>query len=271
MSDDEIYEAILRLAAAIHLTPPRWVSVRTRTPMPEDATPAALSSAVRVHALSLDRTPAQWLLLQETPTPELDLDDDDDRYSALPWEHIGGGGGGDLYRVFDRRLERTVVLKLLKKDKFDRKSFERFRQEATAAGRLNHQSIVPIFDTGSHHGRPFFTMQEVEGTTLAALLDGPRPPGVEQLVGHLCDVCNAIGHAHVRGYVHRDLKPSNIMITHANQVVIVDWGLVKRLGRNHTQPPGRVEPVSSPLTLEGMVLGTPAYMAPEQARTEDDR
>jgi serine/threonine-protein kinase len=128
----------------------------------------------------------------------------------------------------------------------------RFRAEAESAARLDHPAIVPIYEVGQHDGQPFFTMKYVSGTTLARrLAEGPMP--AREAAALLAPICRAVHFAHERGVLHRDLKPSNILIDDEGRPHVSDFGLAKRVETPHD------------LTISGAVLGTPSYMAPEQA------
>jgi serine/threonine-protein kinase len=130
---------------------------------------------------------------------------------------------------------------------------QRFRSEAEAAARLDHPGIVPVYEVGEHDGRPYFNMKYVAGRTLAQVLaEGPMPP--REAARILAGVARAIHFAHRQGLLHRDLKPSNILIDDEGNPHVTDFGLAKRTTG------------AASLTRTGAVLGTPAYMAPEQAR-----
>jgi serine/threonine-protein kinase len=169
---------------------------------------------------------------------------------------LGQGGMGVVFRAREPGRERVVALKrLLRGPGSSASDVERFRAEATAASHLAHPHIVPVFRVGDHDGQPFFTMQYVEGTTLAArLAEGPMPAAEAARI--LIPVCRAVHYAHEQGVLHRDLKPSNILLDGRGHPYVSDFGLAKRLdidGENS-------------LTPTGAILGTPAYMPPEQAR-----
>ncbi|MGL4552711.1 MAG: serine/threonine-protein kinase, partial [Gemmataceae bacterium] len=151
----------------------------------------------------------------------------------------------------------------------------RFLNEARIAARLQHPSIVPVHDLGDFpDGRPFFTMRLIHGNTLAALLTGR--PGPDANVPHLIKVfekvCQAMAYAHAGRVIHRDLKPGNIMVAPYGVVKVMDWGVAKELlgddAPDPPEPPPAIIDQQSDLTELGRVLGTPAYMAPEQARGE---
>src|SRR5215467_12572033 len=164
-----------------------------------------------------------------------------------------------VYRARDLKLNREVALKLMVAGQFagDRE-VKRFRSEAQAAARLDHPNIVPIYECGELEGRPFLSMRFVDGTNLADHLAGkPMEPGrIAQLTSTLA---RAIHYAHQRGVLHRDLKPANVLIDSAGQPHVTDLGLAKCLDSEDG------------LTLSGAALGSPNYMAPEQAAGHPER
>ncbi len=166
---------------------------------------------------------------------------------------LGRGGMGVVYQARQTSLGRTVALKMILRGMTPSAAdLARFRTEAESAARLDHPSIVPIYDVGEYQGQPFFTMKYVAGTTLAQrLAEGPLPP--REAAALLAPICRAIHYAHERGVLHRDLKPSNILIDAEGRPHVSDFGLAKRV-----EGEDRV-------TQTGAVLGTPSYMAPEQA------
>jgi serine/threonine-protein kinase len=168
-------------------------------------------------------------------------------------EEIGRGGMGVVYRARQRSLDRIVAVKmLLRRDLASQADLARFRSEAEAAARLDHPAIVSIFEVGECDGHPFYSMQFVEGTTLARrLAAGPVPPREAALL--LASVAEAVHVAHARGVLHRDLKPSNILIDSVGAPHVSDFGLAKRLEGSES------------VTHTGAILGTPCYMSPEQA------
>lgn len=174
---------------------------------------------------------------------------------------IGSGGMGEVYAAEDLRLHRTVALKILPPDMaVDRDRLERFLREAQAAAALNHPNVVTLFGVEESSGTHFLTMELVEGRTLADLLaDGAvTPPLFFRLAIQLAD---AIGAAHDRGIVHRDLKPANVMVTPQGRVKVLDFGLAK-LKREAAVVADRTTQM---VTEAHVVLGTAAYMSPEQA------
>ena len=168
-------------------------------------------------------------------------------------EELGRGGMGVVYRAAQASLGREVAVKMILRGQLaSQADRERFEAEAQSAARLDHPGIVPVYEVGEIDGRPYFSMKHVRGTTLAQRLsDGPLPP--REAARILAAVARAIHFAHMRGVLHRDLKPSNILLDEQGEPHVTDFGLAKQLEGAPT------------LTKTGAVLGTPAYMAPEQA------
>jgi len=168
-------------------------------------------------------------------------------------EEIGRGGMGIVYRARQLNLDREVAVKMILRGPLasgaDR---ERFRVEAEATARLDHPNIVPVYEVGQSQQRPYFSMKFIRGRTLSSLLaERPLPP--REAAQILAAVARGIHYAHQHGILHRDLKPSNILIDQHGQPHVTDFGLAKRTGD------------VTVITQTGGVLGTPAYMAPEQA------
>ncbi len=175
-------------------------------------------------------------------------------------DEIGRGGMGVVYRARQKSLNRTVALKMiLRGDLASAADLARFRAEAESAAKVLHPNIVPVYEVGDVAGRPYFSMKLIEGTTLARrLADGPLP---SQLAAEmLVPVCRAIADAHRQGVLHRDLKPSNILIDREGRTFVTDFGLAKRINTADGDAS-----FSGSLTQSGAIIGTPGYMAPEQA------
>jgi len=168
-------------------------------------------------------------------------------------EEVGRGGMGVVYRARQRSLGRTVAVKmLLRRELASAADLARFRSEAEAAARLDHPGIVSVFEVGEQEGHPFYSMQYVEGTTLARRL-ATAPIPAREAATILAQVAEAVQAAHQRGILHRDLKPSNILIDPDGCPHVSDFGLAKRLEADAS------------VTHTGAILGTPCYMSPEQA------
>jgi serine/threonine-protein kinase len=171
---------------------------------------------------------------------------------------IARGGMGRICRAWDHRLERTVAVKLLLEEHLGHPALEnRFFDEAKCTARLEHPGIVPVFEIGRTRARrPFFAMGLVEGTTLARRLATRSVPAPgEDLPVQLQifrQVCQAVAHAHASGVAHRDLKPENVMVGDLGIVKVIDWGIARSLAREESPD-------------EDWLLGTPAYLPPEQA------
>jgi len=187
-----------------------------------------------------------------------------------PQAELGRGGMGVVHRVRDDRLGREAALKLLSDDYVrDRGLVARFLREAELTAALDHPAIPPIYEAGTlANGQPFLLMKVIEGRPFSDVLRaaGPRPEGrpLRELLEVVVKVGEAVAHAHGRGILHRDLKPANVMVGELGEVMVVDWGLARRIGEEDSELTGQA-PVAEGLTQAGAVLGTPGYLPPEQA------
>jgi serine/threonine-protein kinase len=172
---------------------------------------------------------------------------------------LGVGGMSTVHLAFDQRLERQVAIKLLAEHLADDPAFvSRFRREALAAARLVHPNIVQVFDSGfdeSHH-QHFIVMEHVPGYSCAKLLRDRGHLDVDQAVEIVTQACRGLDYAHRNGVVHRDVKPGNLLVSEAEVVKLADFGIARATDQ-------------SSITQVGSVLGTAAYLSPEQARGED--
>ena len=216
-------------------------------------------------------------LSSETPT-------DRGRYELVG--EIGHGGMGAVFKGRDPDLGRDLAVKiLLEEHQRSPDLVRRFVEEAQIGGQLQHPGIVPVYELGSFDDRrPYFTMKLVKGRTLAALL-GDRISAAHDLprfLGIFEQVCQTMAYAHSRGVIHRDLKPSNVMVGPFGEVQVMDWGLAKVLSKDAPRKDVAARPATQTIVATvggranheisraGAVLGTPSYMAPEQARGETE-
>jgi serine/threonine protein kinase len=204
--------------------------------------------------------------------------------SVLPGTQIGpytivsflrAGGMGEVYKGRDTRLDRTVAIKFLPSILAgDAAALERFRREARAASALNHSHICTVHDIGDYHGRPFFVMELLDGQSLSERIAGGLLP-TSELVDFAIQSCDALRAAHAKGIVHRDIKPANIFVSPSGQIKILDFGLAKLVEESH--PTAATAKLSESeagagsvvYTRPGRLMGTPAYLSPEQARNEE--
>jgi serine/threonine-protein kinase len=177
---------------------------------------------------------------------------------------IGQGGMGYVYRAYDPRLGRRVALKLISEGSAPAAAKARLLREARVAAAFDHPNAVAIFDVGEFEGVAYIVMELVEGRTLRADPRDPPPP-VTTRVEQLSGVARALAAAHERGLVHRDIKPENVMVRDDGMVKVLDFGIAGR-ARGGVDPRSATQPALPTLSMEGVALGTPVYMAPEQIR-----
>jgi eukaryotic-like serine/threonine-protein kinase len=183
-------------------------------------------------------------------------------------EKLGGGGMGVVYKAEDMRLHRFVALKLLPDDVArDPETISRFRREAEAASSLSHPNICTIYDVGEQGDQCFIAMELLEGRTLETVIGG-RPLPIETFLGLALPIVDALEAMHKSVIVHRDLKPSNIFVTNRGDAKLLDFGLAKRL-RLQSGTANDATTLSGSITARGQLLGTIAYMSPEQAQDKD--
>ena len=234
----------------------------------------------------LDNGPGPIVKLSSTEIPE--LSERPDRYQLFG--EIARGGMGAVLKGRDNDLGRDLAVKVLLESHRDQPELiRRFVEEAQIGGQLQHPGIVPIYELGTFADRrPFFAMKLVKGRTLTSLLDERSDPARElpRFLSIFASVCQTMAYAHARGVIHRDLKPSNIMVGSFGEVQVMDWGLAKVLpqgGAADDAAAGKTRgdtviatarsagDPDSDLSRAGSVMGTPSYMAPEQARGEVER
>jgi serine/threonine protein kinase len=228
--------------------------------------------------------PSGGSLPSEVDGSTVDLRDAAFEHRYEPRSLLGEGGMGEVLLCRDKHVGRDVALKRMKGASTSPEVLERFVREARVQGQLEHPAVVPVHDLGvAPDGRTFFTMKRVRGDTLDAIAqslaknegDAAARFGRRRLLDAFRTVCLAMDFAHARGVLHRDLKPANVMLGEFGEVHVLDWGLAKIRSMPNDQlsagePRVEVENASG-ATLHGSLMGTPGYMAPEQARGEIDK
>jgi serine/threonine-protein kinase len=184
-----------------------------------------------------------------------------DRYTIE--EPLGEGGMGRVFRAHDERLDRRVALKVLVRDEDD-SARARLLREARAAAKLDHPNVAVVYDVGEFDGTPYIAMELVAGRSMRGLVGDPTVSAAER-VRCMVEVARALGAAHDAGLVHRDVKPENVIVRPDGRVKVLDFGIA-RLSRVSTDPSAPTDGGVPTLTAEGVKVGTPTYMAPEQIR-----
>ena len=279
---EEYSQSIMAKATAMTMNTTGFLGTIMEDPI--DLNPTGSQSVIGQATLDLSLT--NQVAGGEQAVQQLDRIGDYDDLGIL-----GEGGMGSVRLIRDRKLNRRLAMKIIHPKLLSHTSAAaRFAEEAQVCAQLQHPNIVPVHDFGTlPDGRLFFTMKEIKGRSLDAVIrsvhasvkDGrfyPTSDGwtFRRLIDVFYKVCQAIGYAHAKGVLHRDLKPENIMLGEFGEVLVVDWGIAKVLGRvDRAAEAGDFDLVTSSrlgseATRMGQVAGTPAYMAPEQARGEID-
>lgn len=276
-------------------------ATRTQQPNPPTAAYDTALDAGLAAAFGPDATPGGWSqppLLRDDPSEHAPLVQPSSaemprgagsRYQLLG--EIARGGMGVVLKGRDPDLGRDLAFKVLRQELSGKSAAEqRFVEEAQVGGQLQHPGIVPVYDIGRFgDGRPYFAMKLVKGRTLADLLAERTDPTVERgrYLRHFLQVCNTLAYAHSKGVLHRDMKPSNVMVGAFDEVLVMDWGLAKVLARGGVADEAKASRASEPAevfteiktarfgsgseTEAGSVMGTPAFMPPEQAGGEIEK
>src|SRR4029079_483335 len=190
----------------------------------------------------------------EQPAPRRKLPRSIGRYRII--DRLGKGAMGVVYSAHDSLMERSVAIKIMMTDiEDDPEISTRFYREARAAGQLVHPNIITIFDMGEDDGRPFIVMELLEGQTLNKHIETPDGADLERRIELMIQICSGLNAAHSRGIFHRDIKPGNLLVRANGELKIVDFGIARL--------------ASSSMNASGLIVGTPDYMSPEQARGPD--
>lgn len=257
----------------------------TRELKPSEA--AALTASSRPHAV--DVGDSSLVLPGEAATPSQVLDVDSIGRAAIDFRArylfrylLGEGGMGEVHLVRDKTVGRDVALKVIRGDDPESRARAqaRFVREARVQGQLEHPSIVPVYDFGSNpDGNLYFTMKRVRGRSLQEVFRGLESGDAEieelyprrRLLKALHQTCLTMAFAHTRGVLHRDLKPANIMLGDFGEVYVLDWGLAKTAGADEVEAEENLAQVAHENhTVDGAIVGTPGFMAPEQLKGADD-
>ena len=232
--------------------------------------------------LAQEELAANFLETSESTTPgnavEASVPSGEQIGPYLVLEFLQKGGMGEVYKVRDVRLDRTVAIKFLPRTlAADPAALERFQREARAASSLNHPRICTVHDVGEFQGRPFLVMEFLEGQSLRDRI-AAEPLPIAELMALAAQICDALKAAHAKGIVHRDIKPGNIFITVGGEIKILDFGLAKRSGEARAVTKATVSAAEEQtaatgtgitVTRPGSITGTLAYLSPEQARGEE--
>jgi serine/threonine-protein kinase len=171
-------------------------------------------------------------------------------------ETLGRGGMGTVYKAIDETLDREVAIKILNPDLVDEDTVKRFRNEAVTLAKLNHPRIAHLYELTREGDNLLMVMEYVRGETFEKLSTRTGPLPLDRAIVLCSQALEALHHAHAAGIVHRDLKPANLMLTTAGEVKVMDFGIARVVGTEH-------------MTSDGFMMGTPAYMAPEQVRGQE--
>lgn len=259
LADDAVHDLEELIARRLGTTGPQPLSVDDLHSFEPDAESVEETAELQVHVHGSDPDPGR------APMP--------DHLEDLGL--IGAGGMGEVRRVRDTHLQRTVAMKVIRGDLMVHPTeINRFLDEARATAQLQHPGVAPVHELGTlPDGRPYFTMREVRGRSLRALLDERAP--LDVLVGVLVKVCEAVGYAHSMGVLHRDLKPENVHVGDFGEVLVLDWGLARAQPDSDPDflPTEEMDASLAAVIAERVVqeaaVGTPAYLPPERANGDD--
>src|SRR5262249_43021601 len=242
-SPHELYHRFPRLATELR----RYLEPSTPLPMPNSG--AAVNTGLNHPPNAPTVTPSFPGFLGSLP-------EQFGRYRII--KRLGSGGMGSVYLARDTQLDRQVALKVPHFTEDDGPEIlARFQREARAAATVQHPGICPVYDVGEINGTHYLAMAFIEGQSLKDMVAGERALPQRQAAEMICQLALALEEAHRRGIIHRDLKPTNVLINQRGEPVILDFGLARRMNAESVR-----------LTRTGAVLGTPAYMSPEQVSGE---